>query len=265
MTEPAPADAGQRAQALDTGGSFIVQAPAGSGKTELLTQRYLRLLNEVEHPEEIYAITFTRKAAAEMRNRVLAALDAAAGESPQEPHRRLTWTLARAALARDAERDWQIARNPSRLRIQTFDSLSHALARQMPLQSELGAPPSTTESPDRHYRDAARATLRMLEDPLLGPHIGTLLGHLDNRQGQLEDLLCSMLARRDQWLAHVIDSPAGGEIDAALEDTVRHHLQRLHQACPADWLHQLILVAQQAAVHLVESGQPATPDSAAAW
>jgi len=168
VIETAVADARQREQALDISDSFIVQAPAGSGKTELLTQRYLRLLAEVRHPEEIYAITFTRKAAAEMRNRILAALDAAKAAEPAESHRRLTWALARAALEQDARHAWQIARNPNRLRIQTFDSLSHALARQMPLLSELGAPPATTDRPEPYYQEAARATLRMLEDPTLG-------------------------------------------------------------------------------------------------
>jgi ATP-dependent exoDNAse (exonuclease V) beta subunit len=80
-----PPDQAQREQALDPTNSVLVQAPAGSGKTDLLTRRFLCLLAEVEEPGQIVAITFTKAAAAEMRHRILSKLEEAATQFTDAP------------------------------------------------------------------------------------------------------------------------------------------------------------------------------------
>ena len=108
-------DQPQRLQVLNVTQSYIVQAPAGSGKTELLTQRYLALLSIVDSPEEIIAITFTKKAANEMRNRILLALEMAAyHDKPAEPHKLATWELANRALQHARNKHWDLVVNPNR-------------------------------------------------------------------------------------------------------------------------------------------------------
>src|SRR5256714_14182960 len=132
-------DDAERAAALDVLRSFVVQAPAGSGKTELLMQRYLALVARVERPEAIVAMTFTRKAAGEIRERIITALREAVAAPGLEPNRERTLRLARAVLQRDATLGWQLAAQPARLQVHTIDALCMALTRQAPLTAKLGA------------------------------------------------------------------------------------------------------------------------------
>ncbi len=227
------ADRRARERALAPGRSFIVQAPAGSGKTELLTQRYLRLLGGVERPEEILAITFTQKAAAEMRDRVLAALQAAvAGEQPAAAHRRCTLELATAALARGLEQGFDVLAAPERLKIVTLDAFNRSLASRVPLGAGVAAQaePVTDTAASELYRQAARRTLDWLHDgdaPDTAAALGLLLHHLDDQHEPWYRGIGELLAVREQWLPLVGVAASDG---AALRETLEGALAHLIEA-----------------------------------
>jgi len=255
MTERVPVDQPARDTALDPGRSFIVQAPAGSGKTELLTQRFLRLLAVAERPEEIIAITFTRKAAGEMRQRILDALAlGGAPDAPEEAHRHNTWRLARAALANDRDRGWQLLENPRRLRVETIDALNAWLARQLPLASRLGAPPVIADDTAPVYREAARNTLLAATGrDGDAAHARALLAHMGGRFSQAEDLLVGLLRARDHWL-HKIMGRRGADamelrrtLELALEHFVEDELRRAREDLPSEVLEELAGLAAGAA------------------
>lgn len=198
-----PPDQDQRLQALDAARSVLVQAPAGSGKTDLLTRRFLLLLGEVEEPGQIVAITFTKAAAAEMRHRILAELESAtAAPDPADDDPESMLALARRALARSKALGWDLPELPAQLRISTIDSFCRDLAIQQPLLTGFGSDLQVAENARDLYRRAARSTLRRLEDapePLLRA-IESLLLLRDNGWQELEKLLVDMLARRDRWM-----------------------------------------------------------------
>ena len=274
---PRPADHAQRQTALDPGRSFIVQAPAGSGKTGLLTQRFLRLLATAENPEEIVAITFTRKAAAEMRGRILQALAAARRPQPAEPWELQTWQLAGAALRHAEAQGWNLLENPQRLRVRTIDSLCQYLAGQMPLASGFGEPPRVEEDAGLLYRAAARSVLAELEsDSDLAAALALLLRELDNNLDALHQLLADMLERRDQWLPILIEPNPREAIEEALQAVVTAQLDAVRRAIPVEVGVELVRLARYAAGRLddghalsacreLSSLPPATPSGLPAW
>jgi ATP-dependent exoDNAse (exonuclease V) beta subunit len=201
-----PLDQAERERALDARRSILVRAPAGSGKTDLLTRRFLLLLGIVDDPREIVAITFTKAAAAEMRHRILSELEKAAAPaaSPhlEESGRFSMQTLAQRALSRSQALGWNLLDLPTQLRIQTIDSFSRELALQQPLLSGLGGGLDIVEKPAELYRRAARRTLEQIDgrDPALRQAIEHLLLWRDNSWQDVEDQIVAMLARRDQWM-----------------------------------------------------------------
>lgn len=118
--EPAQetADARARRLAVDPLRNVALEASAGTGKTRVLVDRYVRLLEAGVAPRNILAITFTRKAAAEMRQRVMATL--------RERHREGGITAARWREIRDAFGD---------ISISTIDAFCLSLLHEFPLEA----------------------------------------------------------------------------------------------------------------------------------
>ncbi len=266
----AVSDAAAREQAVQSDGSVIVQAPAGSGKTTLLTERYLRMLAKSNAPERVLAITFTRRAAQEMRQRVIDALGAArtaaartgedctdmavnahavqfaesiasSGEAAPPPaaapEARML-RLAQACLRQFDRLGIDLARDASRLRIETIDGFCAWLAAQLPIGSRMGGAPRIAEQPRRLYLKAARRTLEALPKNFTQA-VDLALELSDEHWPEAQRRIADMLESRADWLGlttpllrseHVADwveeDRLRRESNATLATLVELYLQR---------------------------------------
>ncbi|MDO9024583.1 UvrD-helicase domain-containing protein [Zwartia sp.] len=245
METKQPSDWQVRQRATDPQHSFLVQAPAGSGKTELLTDRILALLATVNRPEEIVAITFTRKAAAEMQERVLEKLRRARDATPPlTAHALQSWMLARAALSRDQMLGWELLQHPARLSIRTIDAFCSALVRSMPWLSSMGGVPKAVDDPRALYVEAARRTLDLVGEY---DEVTRVLEHMDLDVVQTCDALADMLAQRDQWLPLLPEGNDRFVLEENFREAVSQDLQALRDAMPVAWAAQLAPLARAAA------------------
>ncbi|MGH9534311.1 MAG: UvrD-helicase domain-containing protein [Terriglobales bacterium] len=251
---PAPLpDAAARAAALGPNRSFIVEAPAGAGKTGLLTRRLLALLARVERPECILALTFTKKAAAEMRDRVLQALRGGSAEGGLLDAE--FEALAAAARQRDQTLGWGLAENPARLRLHTIDAFVNGLTAQAPLASRMAAR-TVWEDAEPLYQQAARRLLAEFDgqEPAQAPvraALAALLEHLDNDWPRLAGLLAQMLAVRDQWLpllgAGRSNTDARAALERSLQKVIRAAMAAARAAIPPELASELAALARYAA------------------
>ena len=179
---PAPpaadADAQARVFAVDPANNVVLEASAGTGKTSVLVARYINLLQAGVDPSNILAITFTRKAAAEMRERIITELRAAASRSALD---RARWVELRDRL--------------SEIAISTIDAFCLSLLREFPLEADLDpgfGMADETEVP-RLIDDALDRSLRILTGVArTNPDVALVLAQLG-------------ISRTREGLAHLLD------------------------------------------------------------
>lgn len=262
-------DAAARAAAIDPTRSFCVSAPAGSGKTELLIQRYLSLLPRVQRPEQVLAITFTRKAAAEMRERVMVALRSAQQGTPcDSPHQQVTRKLAEAALQADDDFGWHLMRDVSRFNIKTIDGFCAGLTRQMPVLSQFAGQADVVGDPLPLYCEAVVELYKLLDEGHpIASDLEALLLHFDNNWDRLQELLVSMLSRREQWRdyigVHHAPEASGAYLVAAVESLVHDELTALARLL-APYQANVVELLQFSAANLSEPVPSHFPASSAA-
>ena len=175
-----PADSDARRFATDPANNVVLEASAGTGKTSVLVERYVNLLRAGVAPANILAITFTRQAAAEMRERIVGALRHGAAESEAG---RARWNELRDRLGDVA--------------VSTVDAFCLSLLREFPLEADLDPDfgvADETEIPglvDEAVELALAAATRAADRD---PAVAMLLARLGWRRAG--DALRSMLERR---------------------------------------------------------------------
>ena len=205
--------------ACDPQHSVVVEACAGSGKTWLLVARMLRLLLAGAAPSELLAITFTRKAAQEMRDRLLELLHDLALQSDEQVRVLL---VERGILQNDLKQTVHVARglyervlsSPQSLSIDTFHSWFARLLQIAPLNSGVPHGYTLTDKTGELLADAYRRFMQSLNDK---DNADTKQALLDLYQlvgdGNARKLLNAFVSKRAEWWA---SSMAPRDLDVPL-------------------------------------------------
>ena len=227
-----------RSAAIDIEQSIILQAPAGSGKTSLLVKRFINLLRVCKDPEECLAITFTKKAAFEMRDRVLLEIEQIVHSKEHTSHNIYNQILA----------------NPNTLQILTIDAWCARLTQKMPILSKIGVDLKVSLDPAKLYIEAVDRFLMTLESGEFNhskDNLIKLLQHLANDHELIKNLLVDMLAKREQWLPLIVPIKVAKDTanisgqDFNFREILENNLQLATEEILADLLLSLPTDAEQ--------------------
>ena len=265
-------DQAQRIEALDTSCSFLIQAPAGSGKTELLTQRYLKLLSISDSPESVLAMTFTKKAVSELKARVIDALKSAQGDRPDLAHKQITYDLASAVLARSEAFDWYLLEMPQRLKISTIDGLSNLITSRYPQPGTWINKKIITQTWQQEaiYLQAAKQTLLSIDVEGFTQSVSQTLLYLDNNVNRFYQLITYMLSKRDQWLnkLYIKDALDVQSLKDSAANIITQHLERVLASAKIHFEADFFTALSdntQADISTIENLPEATPAGLPQW
>ena len=202
------------AVACDPARSVAVEACAGSGKTWLLVARMLRLLLAGAEPSELLAITFTRKAAQEMRERLMLLLRDLALQ-PDTAVRALL--VERGVPERDLADAMPLARglyervlsSGQSLSIDTFHSWFARLLQLAPLSSGVPHGYALAENGGEMMADAYNGMMQSLDEPDMAPVRAALLALYEQvGDWNARRLIESFAGKRaDWWAANMAGDP----------------------------------------------------------
>ena len=182
-------DQAARDFAVDPANDVVLEASAGTGKTRVLVARYVRLIEAGVDPRHILAMTFTRKAAAEMRDRVLALLRRRAQEG---------------ALAPDRWRD--LRDRIGDIQISTIDAFCFGLLREFPLEADVDPAFEIADETEmaRFANEALDLTLRVARGLVKDDeHVRLLFARV--KQPVLREAIGALLDRRHVALPAAAD------------------------------------------------------------
>ncbi len=172
-----PPDASARRAAADPSRNVVLRASAGTGKTTVLTDRYIRLVECGVPPRNILALTFTRKAAQEMKDRIVGELG--------------TGDRRRALAGRT---------DVAEVNISTLDAFTLGLIREFPLDAAVS--PGIEVLDERSMPVMQQQAIRRVFSGATGfdrETLGMLPLLLDRSRGQVEQAARTYLQRRLVW------------------------------------------------------------------